>query len=83
MRDAPPLTKLPGPMFKTPMAYEKGTQYEDLSHVFYYPASVFTLVSNEHISKVAKRLVHFTHKPNIKQQLIWAGHLSELGANGF
>ena len=31
-----PPAKLPGRIFKTPMAYEKGTQYEDLSHVFYY-----------------------------------------------
>ena len=45
--------------------------------------SVFTLVSNEHIPKVAKRLVQLTHKPNIEQQLIWAGHLSGGGANGF
>ena len=37
---------------------------------------MFTLVSNEHIPKVAKRLVQLTHKPNIEQQLIWAGHLS-------
>ena len=45
---------------------------------FWLP-SVFTLVSNEHISKVAKRLVQLTHKPNIEQQLIWAGHLSRGG----
>ena len=45
--------------------------------------SVFALASNEHISKVAKRLVHFTHKPKIEQQLIWAGHLAEVGGSGF
>ena len=48
--------------------------------------SVFALASNEHTHLEGCenwRLVHFTHKPNIEQQLIWARHLSGWGPTDF